>query len=645
MDKPDNFKKYKLKNGHKDSLEPHEIFLDAELPRLSEVETERLKFERPIHHQVLTRLFLCAAMIFVVLSARAFYLQMIRYDYFLAKSEKNASRFYQIPALRGIMYDSHGAQLVFNEPAFDLLATPRELPAPDRLNEAIARISSLTGVSRDELTSSLDASKAGGRSFIVLSSIPRDAALSLEAESANFPGFKVQQAAVRRYGESSLLSHLLGYLGKMTEEEIGNNPDYSPTEYIGKSGLELSYERTLRGRPGTVEVEVDSMGNPKKETVAATPQAGKNLILSVDLELEKKIYEALESALTRLNASQAAAVALDPQTGDVLALVSVPGFDANLFAKGISFADYQAIAKDPLKPLFNRAIAGTYPSGSLIKPLLAAAALQEGVVTPNKTILSTGGIVIRNQYSDEIAYTFNDWKIGGHGAVNMIKALAESVNTYFYTIGGGYGDVKGLGLERIKRYAELFGWGTILGIDVPGEKAGLIPDEEWKKNVKGERWYVGDTYNISIGQGDVAITPLQVSAAVAAIANNGTLYQPKLVKKIIEQQRIIEEVEPRAIRNGFISAANLEVVRRGMREAVVSGSSRALFDLPVKAAGKTGTAQFKKDKTHAWFSGFAPYENPEIVITVLIEEGGEGSSAAVPVAKEVLQWYFEKQKN
>lgn len=640
--KQKKFERYKLKHSTAKQIEAHEVFLDAEVTNLPETE-ENFKLESPIKKQIFVRLFIFSVFCLSILILGAFYLQIINYDYYLTKSEKNSSRVYQVPALRGIIYDSSGQQLVFNEPSFDLVASLEELPTGEKLDNLIKEISLLFPDVGD-MNSKIETLRKSNRSFVLLTNIPRNQALIIEARGLEFPGFRIQQSAIRRYDEKTLLSHIIGYLGKMTESEIKKNPEYAATEYIGKSGLELNYEKILRGEPGTLEVEVDSLGRSKKETLIFAPKNGNNLVLSVDLNLEKKLREELKSVLLKIGISRAAALVTDSATGDILAMVSLPEYDANLFAGGISSADYKKLTEDANKPMFNRVIAGLYPSGSIIKPLLASAALEEKIITPQKNILSTGGIVIKNQFNNETGYTFDDWKAGGHGLVNMTKAIAESVNTYFYTIGGGYGDVKGLGIDRIKKYLELFGWGNLLGVDLPGEKEGLIPDANWKKNIKNERWYIGDTYNTSIGQGDIAVTPLQVAAAVGAVANGGILYKPKFVKRIVdEKNNIIEEMHPEVIRGNFILAENLAVVRKGMREAVVSGSSRALADLPVKAAGKTGTAQFGAGKTHAWFSGFAPYEKPEIIITVLIEGGGEGSSVAVPVAKEVLKWYFNNK--
>jgi penicillin-binding protein 2 len=249
--------------------------------------------------------------------------------------------------------------------------------------------------------------------------------------------------------------------------------------------------------------------------------------------------------------------------------------------------------------------------------------------------MSTGGIKIGSWF-------FPDWKAGGHGLTDVRKALAESVNTFFYAVGGGYGDIQGLGIDRLKKYAELFGLNHQLGIDLPGEASGFIPSKVWKESVKKEQWYIGDTYHLSIGQGDLLVTPLQVSSYMAAVANGGILFKPQIVNKITDASgNLVKELKPEVIRENFIKPEYLQVVREGLRQAVTAGSSRALADLPFTSAGKTGTAQFgNENKTHAWFTAFAPYENPEIVITVIVEGGGQGNELALPIAKQALQWWF-----
>ena len=289
---------------------------------------------------------------------------------------------------------------------------------------------------------------------------------------------------------------------------------------------------------------------------------------------------------------------------------------------------------DPNAPLFSRAWAGSFPSGSVIKPIIAAAAFSEGLINRQTTFFSSGGLQINTWF-------FPDWKAGGHGVTNVVKALAESVNTFFYIIGGGYENFVGLGLEKISEYLKKFGLANTVGIDLPGETAGFIPSREWKEDVKKERWYIGDTYNLSIGQGDLLVTPLQVANYTAIIANGGTSYQPHLVKRMINAETKEKiDIAPRIIEKNVLPDSILSIVREGMRATITSGSAQSLNSLPVAVAGKTGTAQWSsKYSPHAWFTGFAPYDDPQIVLTILIEEGGEGSHVAVPVAREVFGWW------
>ena len=290
---------------------------------------------------------------------------------------------------------------------------------------------------------------------------------------------------------------------------------------------------------------------------------------------------------------------------------------------------------DPDRPLYNRSMGGEFPSGSTIKPVISAAALQEGIITESTTFLSNGGLRIDKWF-------FPDWKAGGHGMTNVRKAIAESVNTFFYIIGGGYEGTTGLGVDRLAKYFKLFGLGSQTGIDLPGEVDGFVPSKEWKETTKKENWYIGDTYHLAIGQGDLNVTPLQVANYTAYFANGGKLLVPHLVKEIRPSgSQVGTPVPVKIIRSGIVNPAYVQIVREGMRQTVVAGSARSLQQVPVPMAGKTGTAQWstKKDP-HAWFTGFAPYDDPTIVITILVEEGKEGSTIAVPIAREVLQWYF-----
>ena len=324
-------------------------------------------------------------------------------------------------------------------------------------------------------------------------------------------------------------------------------------------------------------------------------------------------------------------------------MVSLPAYNNNLFAKGIGQEDYNILINHPDNPLFNRAISGEYPSGSTIKPVWVAAALEERVVSENTTFLSTGGISIGQWF-------FPDWRAGGHGRVDARRAIAESVNTYFYNIGGGYEGFQGLGVDRLVNYGKLFGLGKQTGIDLAGEASGFLPSRAWKEEYKGESWYIGDTYHFAIGQGDLLTTPLQVAMFTSVFANGGKLYRPHFIKEILTgNDEPFGQANNEPVREGFISPYNIHVIREGMRQTVTAGSARSLQIIPAKVAGKTGTAQWSsKHDTHAWFTGFAPYDNPELAITILIEEGGEGSDAAVPVVREYLKWYFgeyKKEKN
>ena len=362
--------------------------------------------------------------------------------------------------------------------------------------------------------------------------------------------------------------------------------------------------------------------------------------------MQKKITDVLVSQIAQIpTARGAVAVALDPSTGEILAMVSVPSYDNNIFTTAVSRQAYQRLERDPLNPFFNRAIAGTYPPGSSIKPFIALAALQEGTITAKTTILSTGAITVYNPYNPDASQLFRDWKAGGHGVVDVYKAIAESVNTFFYAIGGGYGDIDGLGIQRIKKYLNAFGFGSEAHVDVKGEGAGVIPDQAWKEKELGTKWVLGDTYNASIGQGNILVTPLQLARAYAALANGGKMVQPFLVKTVMDKDKnIIMENKPVITPIDMVDDAYFAIMRTALRETVRDGSARRLADLPVAVAGKTGTAQAARGNTHAWFSSFAPFDDPQIAMVILVEDGGEGSAVAVPATREIYEWYFSDDR-
>ncbi len=367
------------------------------------------------------------------------------------------------------------------------------------------------------------------------------------------------------------------------------------------------------------------------------PTPGKNLVLSIDAEAQAELQKDLQTQLDKIGKKRGSAIAINPQNGEIIALVSLPAFNNNDFSGGIKTDIYKKYIEDSDRPLFNRAIAGTFPSGSTIKPVMAAAALQEKIITEDTTVLSVGGFKVGG-------VMFKDWKVGGHGITNVEKSLANSINTFYYYIGGGYGNFVGLGVDRIAEYLRKFGLGQKTGIDLPGEAEGLVPDPAWKNSKLGESWYIGDTYNLSIGQGFLLVTPLQVAVWTEAVANGGKIFTPQIVHKIVNPVDKTENVVPASPPKSVdISEDNINIARKGMLACVQYGSCQSLKLLPFSTGAKTGTAQWNNNSlSHGWFTAFAPYENPQIVVTAMIEEGGEGGIVTMPVARNFLSWWGKK---
>lgn len=635
-----DLKKYRVKRISRESVEPEEIFVDASRP-----EFEGQKIEVPLRPKIFRAFFALVILGFFVLAGQTFYLQIVKGEEYRGLAEKNRLKIVQIPASRGIIYDRFFKQLVYNVPSFDLMITFRDLPkSPAERQDIIDKAARILKISPSEINGLINEfNSKNTETFLIADNIEHEKLLALESEIEKMPGFKIEKSAARQYGAVPYLSHVLGYLGKLSWEDFKSGSDYLATEKIGKSGIEYSFESVLRGKPGRRITEVDSRGQSQGNAKTIDPEPGQGIVLTIDSELQRKIYEEIEKTLKSLKLQKAAAVALNPKDGSVLAMASFPGFDNNMFSKALSFEEYSEIANDPSRPLFNRAIGGQYAPGSTIKPMVGLAALQEGIVSPNTTVSDPyGELTVANQYDPGIIYRFADWK--AHGTVNIYSAIAQSCNVYFYTIGGGYGNIEGLGIERIKKYLSLFGFGSASGIELPGEKNGLLPDPEWKKETKEEDWFTGDTYHVSIGQGDSLVTPIQLAAATATVANGGKLLAPRLVDKIVDSDKnTVKTFQAKIVRENFIGQEHIETMKKAMRQTVVSGSAAALNDLKVEAAGKTGTAQVAGQKdNNAWFTAFAPYSDPQIVLVILVESGGEGSRVSVPIAKEVLRWYFDR---
>ncbi|MCH8048659.1 penicillin-binding protein 2 [Patescibacteria group bacterium] len=590
---------------------------------------------------------------------KTFELQVFATEEMQQQAQNNAIRSIPVGAERGVVYDKTGKQLVFNRSSFDLMCDKRDLPSSSFQKEVFFKeLSDLFGLSFEDIRADFD--KTFSFNILLTENLSHEKLVIAEARIQDFPGCRIQENTVREYVNGLSLAHVLGYTAKISPNELLQHPEYAISDQIGKTGIEKTYEAFLRGEPGHILFERDAFGNIVKEKGEKESVPGKSVQLWLDMELQEKLTVELQKALVRVGSKKAAAVAIDPQTGGVLALVSLPSFDNNLFSRGISYQDYQSIINNLENPLFNRAIAGTYPAGSTIKPFIATGVLQEKLINPDQPLFTKGYIEIENEYDPEIVYVFPDWK--NHGWVDMRQALAVSSNVYFYIVGGGFENQEGLGPSRIKKYLSLFSWGSETGIDLPGESVGLVPDPAWKKEAKNEGWWDGDTYLLSIGQGDLLVTPLQVAASFVQFANGGTLYVPKMVKGIIEipdafsEGRFtlnndggnIKEIPPEIIRNDIIDAEDLQIVREGMRQAVKWGSSVLLNQLPVSSAAKTGTAQTGRknaegnDLLYSWVNTFAPYEDPEIVLTIMVEDAEEGSLVVLPVAKEILEWYFTR---
>ena len=624
------FKNKRVSRKSQKEIEPQEIFLD-QLAQKKEAEggIPDRKLEVPLSKKILKGILLFFIIFLFVLFVKTFQFQILENKKYSVLANENKFIFHSIKAERGVIYDSQGKQLVFNEPSFDLVLDKDKLPEDESERiRVLEKVSEIINQDYHEFENK----------DLIVKNLDHETLVLLETKIAQFPGFEIEQNSIRYYKEGSSFAHLIGYTGKESDEE-----------YVGRDGLEKSYEEILRKNPGKIKVERDVYGNPLSREIVSLPESGKSLVLWLDSELEKKIEQALNNVLQNTGAEKAIGVALNPKTGGVLALVSIPSYDNNLFSKGADQEALKNLLEDPQEQnaLFNRAIAGLYPTGSTIKPLIASAVLEEEIISPSKKINCQGKIIIPNRYDPEVSTEKQDWRI--HGLTDMRKAIAESCNVYFYTVGGGYKDQEGLGPSRIKKYLELFGWGEKTGIDLPGETNSFIPFPDWKKEVKKENWWDGDTYNLSIGQGDIKVTPIQVAAAFVAIANKGTLYKPKVVKQILDSEKnLIEEIRPEILRENFINPENLEIVRQGMRMAVTGegspyASATLLNSLPVSAAAKTGTAEtFRPDYYHNWIAVFAPYDDPQIVLIIMIEDIKGLQSAVLPVAKEVLQWHFTR---
>jgi len=578
------------------------------------------------------------SVVFLLLGGRLFFLQVLQGERFTYLAENNRIRLKKIPGTRGMVFDRKGQLLVDSYPSFDLLFVPEDATEPETTLQHLARF---LGREEREFLKLFEESKGKPpfEEIVLARDIDWRAVVAVESRQLDLPGVTLRVRPRRNYLNTSMAAHLLGYLGEINRKQLTTlrARGYSTGDEIGQFGLERRWEEHLRGQSGGQQVEVDALGRRVRVLHEVEDVPGHNVFLTLDRDLQETGYQALRG-------KEGAIVALDVNSGAILALVSTPAFDPNVFARGINAEQWRAMIRDRTNPLNNRALQGQYPPASTFKIVVAIAALEEGLIKPETRIFDPGFYPVGNR-------VFRDWKKGGHGWVDLHKAIVESCDVYFYQLG------QQLGIDRIAQYARMLGLGGKTGIALDDEKSGLIPDTAWKKKRFGQPWFPGETPSAAIGQGYLTATPLQMANLLAAVTNGGTFYRPWFVRKVESLDgMLIREYGPEKIRSVAFKEGTLEQVRRALRDVVNSGSgtgTRARSNL-VEIAGKTGTAQvaemrggFVKNeqlsyaiRDHAWFVAYAPFEKPEIAVAVLIEHGGHGGSAAAPVAKMVIEKYF-----
>jgi len=579
--------------------------VENEIEPLSAMKGEAIRLT--INEKMLNFFLFVFFLFFIAIFIRLFSLQIIEKDYWLKVAERNEARIEEILPNRGIIYDRNTIPLVKNVPKFSLYLIPKNFPKErkeeifKKLKEIIKEIPPLNEENQKD-------------KILIKDNLTLREAILFEINKDFLPGIVLETKKIREYIQGREFSHLLGYTSKVYKEEL--ELGYSPTQEVGRYGLEKYYDKLLSGKPGKKRIEPKKIGG---ENIVAfePPKDGENLVLTIDARLQKVLAESLEKWTKTYGGKAGAGIILNPKNGEILAMVSYPFFDNNLFAKGISKEDFEKIVNDPRKPLLFRPLQGEYRPGSTIKMAISLAALEEKVIDEKTTFLSTGGIKVGKWF-------FSDWKKGGHGLTNLKKAIVESVNTYFYKVG------ELLGPEKISEYLKKFGFGKKTEVDYPSEKDGFIPTPSWKKEFKNEEWFVGDTYNLSIGHGEIKTTLIQIANLTSAVANEGKIFKPHFLKS--ETPQLYLEIP--------LKKENFKLVKDSLREVVISGTARYLNDLKISVAGKTGTVEKGNEKPDSLFTCFAPFEDPEIVITVIVENGGEGSGAAVRITKDVLNWWY-----
>jgi penicillin-binding protein 2 len=583
--------------------------------------------------------------LFSVLAGRFVYLQVVKREHYHTLAEANRISVVPVVPNRGIITDRNGVVLAANYSAYTLEVTPSKVGNLERALDELEPVVDLQPKDRRRLKRLMEESR-NFESLPVKNRLTETEVARFAVHRYRFPGFEIRARLFRQYPHGELASHAIGYIGRINDADLkkieaaNETVNYKGTDHIGKLGIEGSYEQELHGKTGSEQVEIDAGGRAIRSLARSEPISGNNLTLSLDIKLQKIAEDAFQGR-------RGALVALDPNNGEVLALVSKPGFDPNLFVDGIDPANWDQLNNSPEKPLNNRALRGQYPPGSTIKPFMALLALESGKRTPEFTISDPGHWMLAG-----VSRPFRDWKPGGHGMVNLHRSVVVSCDTYYY------GLANDLGVDSIHRFMTQFGFGSRTGIDIEGEVPGLQPSTDWKQKRFKQKWYAGDTISIGIGQGYWLATPLQLSTATAMMANGGTPVVPHLLREVVDAKTGVRRVPPKQSRDPVAFKPEfLKLVQTAMADVTKPGGTAAVAGAgaPYGIGGKTGTAQVigmkagekydekrirEEHRDHALFIAFAPTDKPRIALALLVENGGHGGSAAAPIAREVFDYYL-----
>lgn len=592
--------------------------------------------ERPIRPTVFKIIFWGVAGVLGAIFLVSANLSVVHYSYYSSLAFQNRSASFSIPPARGIIFDQNGWPLVKNVPQFDVVGVSKELKIA--LNDGMLKLDQLSvalGMSVEVLVTKLNDEIQRVNIFSIADNLQKDQILAIQGLKVS--GVYIIPDIQRVYIKGPEFSTVLGYIGKVNKDDLTDDSYYTATDVVGRLGIEAQYESTLRGEHGQI-----FFGDTTR-TINVEAKNGGNVVLNVDADLQEHVYNELRSVLVSVGLSRGAAIVQNPQTGAVLAMVSFPGFDNNVFSNGLSPAEYASIFENKARPLFNRVVSGIYNPGSTIKPLMGLMGLEERVITPKTTIQDCVSISIPNPFNPDETYIFNNWR-SDYGSFNLRRSIANSCNVFFATVGGGFGNIVGLGINRMVQYFKTSFVDKILGVDLPGEGHGFVPTPDWKKQTRGESWYQGDTYNISVGQGDLSVTPLWLNTYLSAVANGGIMYQPRVASRIVDNDKnTVQTFESKSLGKLPFNDKNLAIVKDDMRETILSGTATLLKDLPVTAGAKTGTTQvINNQQINSLFTVFAPFDHPEIAMTILVENPTE-EGLAIRAANNILKWYFNPE--